>query len=152
MAIMDNAGIFNRSLDELRMEPRNAKHENSTAEDTAINDRDHAVRQMVERHEDHLIAQAEHAVTTGSAAIERAHETLRDLERLEADLRNGAHPNRDIADRFETLRRRAERELRAVAASERTAASIGTRLDDPYGSLDRLRKKYPAVIAGRELT
>jgi hypothetical protein len=137
---------FTQSLDEIRLAPRTAKYGNSQDEAEAIFEADQRVYRAVSLHEKRLIAQAEATVQNANAIFRRVDALVGDIWEVRGEMqRVGVRSTAELAARYETLRRRAERELRALDAVEHTAEFQAERAADPYGSLDRLRKKYPAI-------
>lgn len=136
---------FTKSLDEIRLEARQATYPNSEAERQAVFENEQRVYQAVALHEDNLVNLAEATLNSAEPVFIRTDALVNDLWDLRGELENGANASPQVAARFETLRKAAEAEIRALNAVERAANFQAEKVSDPYGSLDALRKKYPAI-------
>jgi len=145
------------SLDALRLDVRNANFPATTqglaAQQAAINNREHEIRQLVETHEDDLVLSAEHAFNAGDAVLANADELLTAMSDLRTDIeRAGTSTGAEHAARFESIRLRMESQINKLANIERDAEWHAAKVAAPYESLDRIRTKYPAIVAGRRLS
>lgn len=135
-----------RSLDQIRLDVRSAQYGNSLDEADAVFEVEHRVFNAVRLHEEHLIAQAEAQVSSGVPVFDRTDSIVRDLLVLRAEMdAPNVKATAELAARYESLRKAAARELEALGRIERSAEFQATKVSDPYGSLDRLRKKFPAI-------
>lgn len=134
------------SLDQIRSDARNATYANSQQEAEAVFEADQRVYEAVASHEEHLIAQGEAHIESGRPVFDRTDALVRDLLILRGEMDNpGVRPTASLAKRYESLRRLAEAELAALQNVERSAVFQANKVADPYGSLDHLRRKYPAL-------
>lgn len=135
-----------RSLDEIRLNARSAQYGNSDEEAEAVFEVEQRVYSAVSLHEDHLTAQAEAQVASAAPVFGRTDGIAHDLLVLRGEMdAPNVQATADLAARYESLRKAAARELDALARIEKSAEFQADKIADPYGSLDRLRKKYPAI-------
>lgn len=141
------------SLDSLRLEARNASYPNTEAELTAVTNREQEIRQMVEMHEDGLVNTAEEVHRASDRVIENANGLLAEMSGLRTDIeRAGTSTGPEHAARFESIRHRMQTRINELAKVESDALFHAGKVADPYGSLSRLRQKYPAIVAGRRIS
>ena len=145
--------LIGNSLDSLRLEVRNANYPNTEAETKAVTDREHEIRQMVATHENDLVLTAEAVYASGDPVIANADTLLSEMSDLRTDIeRAGASTGPEHAARFESIRHRMTSRINELAKVESDATFHAGKVADPYGSLSRLRQKYPAIVAGRRLS
>ncbi|MDJ0335350.1 hypothetical protein QMG83_08955 [Salinibacterium sp. G-O1] len=141
------------SLDSLRLEARNASYPNTEAEMTAVTNREHEIRQLVAMHEDGLVESAEAVHRSGEPLLAKADELLTEMSGLRTDIeRAGTSTGPEHAARFESIRHRMQTRINELAKVESDAQYHAGKVSDPYGSLDNIRRKYPAIVAGRRIS
>lgn len=141
-----------RSLDDIRLEARNATYPNTAAEVKAVTELEQEIDAKVREHEAQLVNVAEAAYASGERVMQDSDALRDDMNTLLTDLeRAGAHPTAGLAARYETLRKRMESRIAELHRVEADAAFHAAKVTDPYGSLQELRRKYPQIVAGRRL-
>lgn len=150
---MDMDNLFaDRSLNTMRQSARQATYPNTEAETKAVTDLENQIAGMVADHEQQLVNIAEATYGESTGALTAGDSLFTELGALQTDIeRAGAHVGADLAKRYEGISKRL---VITVARLRNVQARLEFQADkvaDPYGSLDNLRQKYPAVIAGRRL-
>ncbi|OJX70290.1 MAG: hypothetical protein BGO95_11680 [Micrococcales bacterium 73-13] len=134
-------------LHNARLAARLAEYPNSTTEAEAVKRVDEAVFDKVRTLESGMVRQATEWIADAdldAQAADALTDALRDNVRRAAD-RSTAVVDRDLAQRYERLKRDAERALAAVERAEREAAFHAAKLRDPYKATVELFKKFPGL-------
>lgn len=152
MTLGDNLGLFDRSLDGLRQEVRNANYPNSESETKAITALEQTIDAKVRQHEEHLVHTAEATYASGDRVLAQADEMLTQMSTLGTEIeRAGSRPSAALAARYETIRKHMSMRIAELERVERDAEFHAAKVLDPYGSLQNLRRKYPQVVMGRSI-
>ncbi len=151
MTLGDNI-LVNQTLDAMRQAARSQAYPNSEVETSTVQTLEQQVARKVGEHESDLVITATTVLSAGEHALVESDALLADMSGLLNEVeRAGANVSGGLAARYQSLRHGMELRIKELAKIERDAEFHAEKVLDPYGSLQRLRQKYPQIVMGRSL-
>lgn len=142
--------LANPTLDRLRIAAREATYPNSTVETKTVEDLERSITEKVRQHENDLVTTATFVHDGGERVLAVTDELLGEMSDLLSDVeRSGADAS--LAARYQNLRGRMTQRIAELERVEREAEFHANKVLDPYGSLEKLRQKYPQIVQGRSV-
>lgn len=142
--------LVNVTFDSMRQSARTAAYPNTEVETKTVTELEQRIGDKVRLHEADLVAIAMDVHTAGDRVLAQTDELLAEMSTLLNEVeRSGAQPSTALAARYQAARNSMTARINELTLIEREAEFHAAKVLDAYGSLQKLRSKYPQIVMGR---